>query len=411
MSVGRADRIDQFDANFVAQAKDFERAAKQDLEQYRNWLEHYAADDAKDRRKHERRLRREQARYRRRLRYRLMRRLAFRYGSTALRFIHAAIAAVWKAVAISAVLLALLAAATVKWIVVRVLVLARLAVRSAHDAMAWTRPRVYRLAVRSRRRISHGLDWVALQTARQAEWAAVRRQQARAFAEAKGSQALAFTSAKASEVLAVGQSKGSQALAFAGAKGSQALAFTSAQAKAGARATSHAVASGYAWSAARAQDCAQAVPPMMRATRRGMLRARRSTRRGVLQFRDGAAVRLAALRDAPRAVKAGYTPMPETGMRLLTFQPSHGALVPVEAAPSCTALAVIEPAPWTGAAQSGINITAPDAEDNSPSKPERKAMKARPRKPRRGPRRKHGHSPATPGKPRPRGKKKRPRAS
>ena len=85
--MGRAARADQFDANFVARAQDFERAAKQDVEQYRAWLDHYAAADQKDRLKHERRLRREQRRYRREVRLRYARRLIYRYTSAFLRFV------------------------------------------------------------------------------------------------------------------------------------------------------------------------------------------------------------------------------------------------------------------------------------------------------------------------------------
>lgn len=399
--VGRAGRIHQFDADFVAQAKDFERAAKQDLEQYRTWLDHYAAADQKDRRKHERRLKREQARYRREVRVRYARRLAYRYGSAALRLVRATAASIWKTVAIGAVLLALLVLAIGKWIVVRVRDLALLLARSAQAASAWIRPRAYRLTVRSRRRTAHGLDWVALQTARMDAWAAVRRKKAAAFARAKGAQALTFSKAK-----------GAQALAFSSATGSQALAFISAQAKAGARASSRAATSGYAWSAARAEDCARAIPPMMRATGRGALRTRRLTRAGALRFRDATALRLKLMRDiAWRAVATRGAALPQPPMKLLTFQPARGALIPVE--PPRTALAVIEPAPWTGAAQSGINITAPESEPgDAATEPKRKprAMKVRPRKPRRGPRRKRHQSPAAPGKPRPRGRK-RPRVS
>jgi hypothetical protein len=401
--VGRADSIEQFDANFVAQAKNFERAAKQDLEQYKTWLDHYAAADQEDRLKHERRLKREQARYRRRLRYRYARRLAYRNGSAALRFARATASVVWKTAAISAVLLGLMVAATVKWILVKAQILALLIIRSVQDAVAWTRPRAYRLAVRSRQRTAHGLDWVALQTARMDAWAAVRRNQASAYAGAKGSQAATWTA-----------TQGSRAVAFSSAKSSQALAFTNVQAKAGASTISHAAHTSAEWLGASAHRAALAVPPMMRASRRGALRARRSMRAGAMRLRDGAALRLAALRDAmQRTVNARDAQIPQPEMKLLTFQPARGALIPVE--PPCMAVTVIEPAPWTGAAQRGISITAPEAEPDAahePHGPKRKrhAVKARPRKARRGARRKQHQNPATPGKPRPRGKK-RPRVS
>jgi hypothetical protein len=154
---------------------------------------------------------------------------------------------------------------------------------------------------------------------------------------------------------------------------------------------------------------------MLHATRRGALRTRDFTRAGTLRLRDGAALRLAALRETMRRSGAAGQRAElgqEPAVALLTFQPAQGALVPV--APSCTALVPFEPAPWTGAAERGINITAPepvsDPAPESPS-PGRKehGVKARPRKPRRGPRRKRHQNSAVPGKPRPRGKK-RPRA-
>ena len=400
MRVGRAARADQFDANFVARAKDFERAAKQDLEQYRAWLDHYAAADQKDRQKHERRLKREQARNRRQVRYRYARRLAYRYGSATLHFILATAASCWKAIVLFSVLVLLLVAATTKWIAVKAQIFALLLVRSARSAIAWTKPRVYRLAVRSRWRTAHGLDWVALQTARMDAWAAVRRRQAATYAGAKGSQAATWTAMQ-----------GSRAVAFAGAKGSQAATFTSTQARAGARAASHEVANGYAWSAARAQDCARALPPMMQATRRGASRARDYTVAHALAFRDRTTLGLAALGESARRLvafglraEAGREP----AIALLTFQPAQGALVPV--APASTALTVFEPAPWTGADERGLNITAPEPlTDPAPEVPspkrKRRAVKARPHKPRRGPHRKHQQNSAASGKPRPRGKK------
>jgi hypothetical protein len=376
----------------VARAKDFERAAKQDLEQYRTWLEHYTAADQKDRRKHERRLKREQARYRRRLRYRYARRLAYRYGSATLRFIRATALSCWKAIVLFSVLLLLLAAAIGKWVAVKVQVFALLLVESLRSAVAWTKPRAYRLAVRSRRQVAHAAAWTSEQVSHAVAWSGTKSARALIFAGETGSQAATWTAAK----------------------GTQAVAFTGAQLKSGARETAHATAVGSAWLSAKAQACVRAVPPMMRATRRETLRARRFTRVGALRLRDGAVLRLAALRElARRAVSVGkreeQTPQP--AIALLTFQPASGALVPIKTA--CTALTVFEPAPWTGAAQRGISITAPEPDAaQEPHGPKRKrhAVKARPRKPRRGPRRKRHQSPAAPGKSRPRGRK-RPRVS
>jgi hypothetical protein len=379
MRVGRADRADQFDANFVASAKDFERAAKEDLEQYRTWLDHYAAADQKDRRKHERRLKREQARYRRQVRYRYTRRLAYRYGYAALRFLRATAATCWKAIVLVSVLLFLLAAAFGKWVVVKAQVFALLLVRSLRNAVTWTKPRAYRLAVRSRRRGMQALALVATQSSRAAEWS-------------------------------VAQSK--QALGFASLKGSQALALAGTQARSGARAASHAASTSSAWLGARAHDAALAVPPMMQATRHGALRARDFTVAHALGFCDGAALRLKALNETARRLVQRAEPVRQPAIALLTFQPAQGALVPV--APACTALTVFEPAPWTGAAERGINITAPEPlTDPAPEVPspkrKRHAVKVRPRKPRRGPHRKRHQITAAPGKPRPR-RGKRPRA-
>jgi hypothetical protein len=152
---------------------------------------------------------------------------------------------------------------------------------------------------------------------------------------------------------------------------------------------------------------------MMHATRHGALRARDFTVAHALEFRDGAALRLKALSEsARRLVSVGQhaEPVPQPAIALLTFQPASGALVPIKTA--CTALTVFEPAPWTGAAQRGISITAPEPDAaQEPHGPKRKrhAVKARPRKPRRGPHRKRHQNSAAPGKPRPR-RGKRPRA-
>jgi hypothetical protein len=154
---------------------------------------------------------------------------------------------------------------------------------------------------------------------------------------------------------------------------------------------------------------------MIHATRRQALRARDFARTGTLRLRDSAALRLVALGEsARRLVAAGQrgAPLPQPALALLTFQPPQGALVPV--APACTALVPFEPAPWTGAAERGINITAPEqptdpAPDAASPKRKQHGVKARPRKPRRGPRRKRHQNSAVPEKPRPRGRK-RPRA-
>jgi hypothetical protein len=152
---------------------------------------------------------------------------------------------------------------------------------------------------------------------------------------------------------------------------------------------------------------------MMQAARHGALRTRDVALAGALRLRDGALVGFAALSDAARRLTSSgqhAEPVQQPAMALLTLQPPRGALVPV--APACTALTVYEPAPWTGAAERGINITAPEpltdpAPETPPAKRKRQGVKVRPRKPQRGPHRKQRHSSASPGKPRPRRRKRR----
>jgi hypothetical protein len=234
--------------------------------------------------------------------------------------------------------------------------------------------------------------------------------------EALLSQAAAWTGTQSARALTFAGAKGSQAATWTAAQSTQAVAFTGAQAKSGARAFSHAASTSYAWLGARAHETALAVPPMMRATRSGALRAHDFTVAGALRLRDGAARRLVALGEsARRLVSVGQRaePVRQPAMALLTFQRAQGALVPV--APACTALTVFEPAPWTGAAERGLNITTPEPlADPAPEVPspkrKRHAVKVRPRKPRRGPHRKRQQDSAAPGKPRPR-RGKRPLAS
>ena len=261
--MGRAARADQFDANFVARAKDFERAAKQDVEQYRAWLDHYAAADQKDRLKHERRLRREQRRYRREVRLRYARRLIYRYTSAFLRFVRTTVKSCWNAAVVFSVFSLLLVLATAKWIAVKAQTLALLIVKSVQGATAWIRPRAYRAAIRSRR-----------QSVRAATWK-VRRFHMLSPGRVRTARKPSLSPAQRAHKLRRGRPrKAHRAFTVAGTKGSHALAFTSKQAKAGARAASHAAAASYAWSSTRAQDCARAVPPMVQATRREALRAR-----------------------------------------------------------------------------------------------------------------------------------------
>jgi hypothetical protein len=308
--VGRAARADQFDANFVARAQDFERAAKQDVEQYRAWLDHYAAADQKDRLKHERRLRREQRRYRREVRLRYARRLIYRYTSAFLRFVRTTVKSCWNAAVVLFVFSLLLVLATAKWIAVKAQILALLIVKSVQGATAWIRPRAYRAAIRSRRQSVRAATWTGAQVSHAVAWTGTHSAQALSFAGAKSSQAAAWTTTQSSRAFTV-----------AGTKGSHALAFTSEQAKAGARAASHAAAASYAWSSARAQDCARAVPPMVQATRREALRARDFAVSHALSFRDGAAQGLVALGEsARRLVSFGVSakPVRQPAIALLT---------------------------------------------------------------------------------------------
>ena len=385
--MGRADSIEQFDANFVARAKDFERSAKQDAEQYRDWLEHYAATEEQDRLSHERRLKRQQAQYRRQVRYRQARRLGYRHGSALLRFLRASFVACWNVAVIFAVLLLLLAMATAKWIAVRAQILAVLLVRRLRAAVAWTKPRAYRIA------------------------RALRRQGASALAFA-GAQAKAGAHA-ASHAASVGTRTASDA-ATAGARAVSHAAIVSAGtasevASAGARAASDAASVGFAWVNARAHDCARALPPMMAATRREALHCREMAGAHAFRLHDIAVVRFRALGQSVRRAVQASERTRQPGMALIAFQPASGALVPVT--PACTALTLFEPAPWTGAARCGTNIVAaeprsdPVPETKSPKR-KRHAVKGRRLKPRRGPRRKLHHSPALPGKPRPRGRKR-----
>ena len=144
---------------FVNQSRRFDRSAREHLEQHQRWLEHYAAQETKDREWHERRLRRLQVRHQRMVRRQRMLQRCRQLALAVALFVRSSALSMLNRVVSAVSHLTELLLVSASWIGAKIYALGRLFIKVLAVSFSWLQVKARDFARSTAKLLAIGLSW------------------------------------------------------------------------------------------------------------------------------------------------------------------------------------------------------------------------------------------------------------
>jgi hypothetical protein len=144
---------------FVNQSRRFDRSAREHLEQHQRWLEHYAAQETKDREWHERRLGRQQVRHQRIVRRQRMLQRCRQLALAVALFVHSSALSMLNRVVSALIHLTELLLVSASWIGAKIYALGRLFIKVLAVSFSWLQIKARDFARSTAKLLAIGLSW------------------------------------------------------------------------------------------------------------------------------------------------------------------------------------------------------------------------------------------------------------